>query len=703
MRSSVHVKGTNWTGNTNLFHDPETTRFQLRPNDVFYVDNREILIRVGDMDQPEPSAMVESRLMPHPISSPSPTHASQPPSGLEPEIMETPSKDPKTTKVTKTLISNAIEEKEDSQDWPADNLKRDTLSSLRESKQLNRSSSISAIEQHQLPASDFTPSNVVYQDNIDPKNPAHHQSSPNESECSQSSNASAQSHIHTRVKDESQETKFRTEDAPLAVAQDNQQTSILPEENNPAATAVAAEDDAEDHTMLDLDSTTSVVPDLVSSMPPIEPNVSNRAAMRGQISDNTGIHDSELRDHRASSQNPPTETNEVQRGSGMKHSPERSTKRAKVSHPKDLTATAAVSNKYDADATTDEDEAESDSAANAARVSAMVNDAAHEKTSLASLDKNLKNLNSPTEETSLPAPHDGASNTVKPISPSVRKKTAVKKATGPQQTPKQRTPLSRKSLGTPEAPIEPSSSSRKSRSAARDSSSKLQEPLPKTRVLFASSTTLDTSKAFMKFLTAHGVQKATSIDDCTILCVGKEAELKRTSNLVLAVLNGKDVITDTWISESVNAKVLLDLEQYRATDPSKEDEWGTSLTDAIARGKEGLRPFVDLSFCFTPAVKTELGKGFADMKSICLQGGAKSIQATLPRKGPQEPCRTIMIANNGDDQDVEFLHRNGWKVFSKEMITFSILRGSLQSESEEFMIDGKSPPQVGKSKKRKRG
>ena len=697
MRSSVHVKGTNWTGNTNFFDDPEATRFQLRPNDLFYVDNREILIRVGGLDQPQPSAMVESPLMPHPSSSSPPIHAPPPTSRLEPEIMETPSKDPKTTKIIKTLISNAIEGKEDSQDWPADMLKRDTLSSMREAKQLNRSSSIPAIEQ-QLPASDFTPNKVVCQDSINPKNPDYQQSSKHNSECSQSSVASAQSHDHTRVKDESQETNIGHADALLAVAQDHEQTSILLKEDGRAATAPAVEDDAGDHKMLDLESTTSVMPDHGASTPPIEPNVSNRAAMRGQrCSDNTGNHDSELRDHQASSQSPPQKINEVQRGSGVKHCPERSTKRSKVSKNHDLTAAAAVSNKYDADATTDEDEAESDSAADAARVSAMINDAAHEKTSLASLDKNFKDLNGPTEETSFPAPHDGASNTLKPISPSVRKKATVL-----QQTPKQRTPLSRKSLGTPETPIEPGSSSRKSRSTARDSSSKLQESLHQTRVLFASSTTLDTSKAFMKFLTAHGVQKATSIDDCTILCVGKEAELKRTSNLVLAVLNGKDVITDTWISESVDAKVLLDVEQYKATDPSREDEWGTSLTDAIARGKEGLRPFLDLSFCFTPAVKTELGKGFADMKSICLQGGAKSIQATLPRKGPQEPCRTIMIASNGDDKDVESLHRNGWKVFIKEIITLSILRGSLQLESDEFIIHGKSTPQVGKSKKRKR-
>lgn len=132
-----------------------------------------------------------------------------------------------------------------------------------------------------------------------------------------------------------------------------------------------------------------------------------------------------------------------------------------------------------------------------------------------------------------------------------------------------------------------------------------------------------TETLIQKLPTAQGVQKATSIDDCTVLCIGKDAELKKTSNLVLAVLSGKDIVTDNWISASASAKKLLDIEEYRATDPEREEEWGISLTDAIARNREGLQPFSNSIFGFTSAVKSELGKGFADMKSICLKAGAK--------------------------------------------------------------------------------
>ena len=665
VKSSVHVKGTSWTGNTTFSHGLEANRFQLRPEDLFYVDGTEVMIRVGGMDQSEPSAKAEAPLIPDRNSSTQPAPASSPPPRLETgaAIMETPSKDRESAKIIRTVTSNAMKGKEDSQDWPLDIMKRATLSNIREAKQLNQSSPVPAIERQQqqrLPFSDITPSKAVCQDSIGPRNMVDQQSSERETDYSQSSVASARSHAHTRIKDESQASHIRHADDLLAIAQNNEQSSILPERNNPAATIPTVEEDTEDRTMLDLEGTTSRAPDL--------------GAMRVQ-----GFSDNET--------------------------PERSTKRVKHSQSHDSEPTAVVSNNRDADVTTDDDESENGLAADArAEVAVMVNNATPgppKKMPLASLDDNFKHLNSPLEETLSQAPHDGLSNSVKSISPIRRKRAAVKRATVPQQTTKQRTRLSRKSIATPEVSTEPSPSSRKTRSTSKDSS-KVQESLPIIKVVFASSTALDTSTAFMKFLTAHGVQKVKTIDECDILCVGKEAELKRTSNLVLAVLKGKDVITDTWISESVNAKALLDLGQYKATDPSREMEWGTSLTEAIARGKEGLQPFVDWSFFFTPAVKTELGKGFDDMKKICRQGGAKSPQVTLPRKGPQEPCRTIIVASNGDDEDVEYLHRHGWKVYSKDLITLSILRGSLQLESEEFVIHGKSPAQSSKSKKRKR-
>ena len=274
---------------------------------------------------------------------------------------------------------------------------------------------------------------------------------------------------------------------------------------------------------------------------------------------------------------------------------------------------------------------------------------------------------------------------------STRSSGSKKKSAMPQHTPKPR-----KSTIAPRSSIDPSPSTRSTRSTPRETTSS-----PEIRVLFASSTTTDESKPFMKFLATHGVHKATSVQDCTILCVGKGKELKKTSKLIMAVLAGKKVITENWVSESVKAKRILDFEDYLATDPVREAEWGTTLSDAVTRGEGDLKPFDHWSFCFTPAVKSELAKGFADLKALCIAAGAKSIQNTIPKKGPQEPFTTVLIATN-DDKDLDILRGKGWKVYTKEIITLSILRGSLDLESDEFLIETEATKQTGKSKKRKR-
>lgn len=84
--------------------------------------------------------------------------------------METPSKDPNSANIIKTLTSNALRGNEDSRNWPADDLKRNTLFSIREAKRQYESSPDPASEGPQLPPNDVTPAKVVCQDSVDPRN-----------------------------------------------------------------------------------------------------------------------------------------------------------------------------------------------------------------------------------------------------------------------------------------------------------------------------------------------------------------------------------------------------------------------------------------------------------------------------------------------------------------------------------------------------
>lgn len=84
--------------------------------------------------------------------------------------METPSKDLGSAQIIKTLTSNALRGNEDSEHWPTDSLKRSTLFGIRESTRQHESSPGPASEGPQIPAKDVTPSKVVCQDSVDPRN-----------------------------------------------------------------------------------------------------------------------------------------------------------------------------------------------------------------------------------------------------------------------------------------------------------------------------------------------------------------------------------------------------------------------------------------------------------------------------------------------------------------------------------------------------
>ena len=232
--------------------------------------------------------------------------------------------------------------------------------------------------------------------------------------------------------------------------------------------------------------------------------------------------------------------------------------------------------------------------------------------------------------------------------------------------------------------VDPSSSTRSRRSTARDERKSTASTHTEHRIVFASSSSTGDSKTFLKFLTSKGVQKVKSVHDCSILCIGKE--LKKTSKFILAVLLGKDVITDSWVIDSVRAKELLGFESYMARDADKEAEWGISLDEAISRGKKGgLKVFHDHAVLFTPSAKKEVGKtGFEELGEIAKCAGATSVTSALPRKSPEEAARTVVVGTQNRAEMTEL--QKGWRVYFKDIISLSVLRGRLDLDSDEFLI-----------------
>ena len=245
--------------------------------------------------------------------------------------------------------------------------------------------------------------------------------------------------------------------------------------------------------------------------------------------------------------------------------------------------------------------------------------------------------------------------------------------------------------------IEPNSSMRSTRSVVRQDLSQLNVSDDSMRILFSSSTTVSNSRPFMKFLSQKGIEKVQSVSQCTVLCVGK-GELKKTSKLIMAVMLGKEVITDDWVTESASCNKLQSVEEYLAQDPEREHEWGFNIRDAIERGRQGLKILQDWTVIFTASAKKEVGKnGFSDLKEIATYAGAKSVLTTLPKKSPEELPFTLVI---GTVADVDSPALADWKCYTRDIIGLSVLRGSLEVNSEEFLVH--KPEQEKKSRKRKR-
>ena len=245
--------------------------------------------------------------------------------------------------------------------------------------------------------------------------------------------------------------------------------------------------------------------------------------------------------------------------------------------------------------------------------------------------------------------------------------------------------------------IEPASSIRSTRSVIRQDLSQLNVSNDSIRILFSNSTAVSNSRPFMKFLSQRGIEKVNSVPQCTVLCVGK-GELKKTSKLIMAVMLGKEVITDDWVTESARCNKLQNIEEYLAQDPEREREWGFSIREAVERGRQGLKILQDWTVIFTASAKKEVGKsGFADLKEITTYAGAESVLTTLPKKPPEEMPFTLVI---GTVADVGSPALREWKCYTRDIIGLSVLRGSLDIDSEEFLIQ--KPEQEKGSRKRKR-
>jgi hypothetical protein len=205
------------------------------------------------------------------------------------------------------------------------------------------------------------------------------------------------------------------------------------------------------------------------------------------------------------------------------------------------------------------------------------------------------------------------------------------------------------------------------------------------RVVFSSTTEIDTKKNTMTFFRECGGKAVKSISTATMLCVGSNTPLKKTPNLVLAVCLGLDIVTDKWIVESQRKGFLLNPELYLPKDPGREREWGFKLHEAIARGRlrGGLSGLLNgLDVYFTQGLKSLLGHNSRDFGTVATCLGADAVRNGLPN-GKEK--KGFLILGTADDPQTLRASRMGHEVWSKDLLVMGALRGTIQ-RTDEFGI-----------------
>ena len=231
-------------------------------------------------------------------------------------------------------------------------------------------------------------------------------------------------------------------------------------------------------------------------------------------------------------------------------------------------------------------------------------------------------------------------------------------------------------------------SSRWKRSASNGASSSIgRANSHEIKVLFVSTTEVHNVEAYKIPFTKAGVRKVVLLNDCDYLCVGT-GELKKTAKVISAIATGKPIVFDEWAIQSASQGRLLDPTPFLASHPRHKKEWGITLADAIELGKQGLKPLADFLVLITPALKQHLGTAFEEVKHVAEVGGAAKVVVRPPTSRDQK-SKTLVVATD-DDPKLAQLAQEGWRCYTKDLITMSVLRSALDLQSDEFLI-GKAP------------
>jgi hypothetical protein len=158
----------------------------------------------------------------------------------------------------------------------------------------------------------------------------------------------------------------------------------------------------------------------------------------------------------------------------------------------------------------------------------------------------------------------------------------------------------------------------------------------------------------------------------------RDGDLHKTSKLLQAIASGTPIVTDKWLTDSAKAGHFLSVDAYRPSAPKQEKEWRFKLEDVIGQPQT---PFEGYTIHFTTSAHA-LYKPFTEIEQVCKAAGADKVT----KKKMDKSGKVIVLAVEGEDKEAEKLMQDGITCYSRHLLSLSIIRGTLDLDSDEFKI-----------------
>jgi hypothetical protein len=180
-----------------------------------------------------------------------------------------------------------------------------------------------------------------------------------------------------------------------------------------------------------------------------------------------------------------------------------------------------------------------------------------------------------------------------------------------------------------------------------------------------------------------------TINDATVLCI-PSGPVKKTGKLVMAVAKGIDIVTEKWMADSRRLGRFPSLGQYLPHDGVQQRAWRCNLRDAIHRGKKGLTHLLSGTTVYlTKELRRSLGNLEQEISQIAWILGAEAVERRLPALKDKDTLSQtgVLVIGVRNDPQGGLVGRLGQVLFNKDILTMAALRGRLERDSEEFVIE----------------